>query len=753
MALTRISLKERLIRLLYFFPLQLLILHLKKNHVLLLSWIIIGAYITGDLASKYGVSILFLYPEYLGKNGVLAFGILGFSAGGFIMAFNLYRYIMHGFRFPFIASLARPFLKFSINNFAIPLAFTILYCYKSANYQSLKEFVEPVDIAVNLTSFVIGQIIFCLLSFAYFLSTNKDVFKFVKKRKESSNDYGLNKEAKNLNKERKRWQNLRQNRRTWRVETYLTSFYRVGLARDSIHYNNEIITKILAQNHINASIFEIIVILSFLVIGSLRDYAFFMIPAAASLFLLFTMFLMIVSALYSWFKGWTISVFIVVLVIINTASTQTGVLNKESRAFGLNYENKQNYLNYIESGLPTIEEKHRDKQNIIEALEAWKRQIVRKHGIRKPQIIFLNASGGGLRSALWNYKVLNHIDSITGGKFYDHVALITGSSGGMLGQAFYRELELQEELGNDSINKMTYYEDFGNDILNPIIFSLVTNDLFIRYQRIRENGFSYVKDRGYAFERAFNANTKYLLDKKMGDYTLPEKRGLIPLMIYSPSSINDARKILISSNPVSFLTTNPKSGNRPLAENIDLAHLLPNNQSMDLKVTSALRMSSTFPFILPSVSLPTTPSLDVMDAGYRDNYGLTTSIAFASELEQWLRENTSAVFFIQIRDLQKVGSINQNINSSFIKKLLSPIETVYGNLFNTHNFAQDQIWEEFVNHSPLNIKSAIITLQKNPKDKISLSWHLSKKEKNYINNGLINPKDHPEIDYIVRELK
>ncbi|TXC81354.1 patatin-like phospholipase domain-containing protein [Luteibaculum oceani] len=752
MALTRISIRERLLRFFYFFPFQLMILHIKKNHLLLFSWIIIFAYLSGNLATKYGVSILFLYPEYLGENNYIAFAILGFSAGGFIMAFNLYSYIMHGFRFPFIASLSRPFLKFSINNFIIPLLFVIYYCYYSADYQLNKELIPGDKVFFNLLGFIGGLFLFCLISFAYFLSTNKDVFRFVKARKGLSEGFGLIKDKKSLKKENQRWQNLRQNRRTWRVETYLKSFLKVGLARDSIHYNNEIIAKILAQNHINASIFEIIVIISFLVIGSLREYALFMIPAAASLFLLFTMLLMIISALYSWFKGWTISVIILLVLIINSASSETNILNKESRGFGLNYDSRTPYNEYVRSGFPDEEKREQDRAITLEMLNNWKDKIRKKYGKRKPKMILLNSSGGGMRSALWNFKLLNYLDSVTQGAFYDHVVLITGSSGGMLGQSYFREIKLRTQQGHDIQAPLNYYPKLGKDILNPIAFSLVTNDLFIRYQRIKDNDFSYVKDRGYAFEKAFNENTNYFLDKRMGDYTMPERKAEIPMMIITPSIVNDARKLLIASNPVGYLTTNPDEESRPLLENIEMAHLLAASQPLDLKFTSALRMSSTFPYILPSVTLPTYPGIDVIDAGLRDNYGLTTSIAFASEFEDWIARNTSGVIFLQMRDLQKVASVNKNINSTFLKKLISPLETVYGNIFNVHNFNQDQIWKQFTSGSKIKAETVIITLQRSRKDKISLSWHLSQKEKQYITQSLQEPGNYPEIENLLNKL-
>ena len=58
----------------------------------------------------------------------------------------------------------------------------------------------------------------------------------------------------------------------------------------------------------------------------------------------------------------------------------------------------------------------------------------------KPKMIFLNISGGGLRSALWSIHVLNFLDSLSNNKIYNQTQLITGASGGMIGAAYYREM-------------------------------------------------------------------------------------------------------------------------------------------------------------------------------------------------------------------------------------------------------------------------------------------------------------------------
>jgi hypothetical protein len=57
----------------YSFPVQLLILHVKKNKSLLLWWLLLFGIITYNIAASYGGAYLFLDPEYLGKVNFLSF--------------------------------------------------------------------------------------------------------------------------------------------------------------------------------------------------------------------------------------------------------------------------------------------------------------------------------------------------------------------------------------------------------------------------------------------------------------------------------------------------------------------------------------------------------------------------------------------------------------------------------------------------------------------------------------------------------
>ena len=52
----------------------------------------------------------------------------------------------------------------------------------------------------------------------------------------------------------------------------------------------------------------------------------------------------------------------------------------------------------------------------------------------------INVSGGGNRSATFTMNILQRLDSLMNGKLMKQTVLINGSSGGMFGAAYFREL-------------------------------------------------------------------------------------------------------------------------------------------------------------------------------------------------------------------------------------------------------------------------------------------------------------------------
>src|SRR5437868_5311187 len=127
-------------KLLYSFPVQLLLNNFRRNIVLLLCWIILFAMITGNFGKYLGIPYLFLDPEYLNKVNFTSFTIIGLVTAGFSMAFHITCYISDGHRFSFVGTLPRPFRKFVINNSVIPLLFLGTYIFEIIAFQINNEY-------------------------------------------------------------------------------------------------------------------------------------------------------------------------------------------------------------------------------------------------------------------------------------------------------------------------------------------------------------------------------------------------------------------------------------------------------------------------------------------------------------------------------------------------------------------------------------------------------------------------------------
>lgn len=745
------KIKEFLKRGEFFFPIRLLMVHFKYNILLLVFWVVLFAYVLRLWGNDFGVPLLFLDPEYLGKVDFFSYLMLGASCGAFIMAFQIASYIVNSHRFPFLASVSKPFVKYTINNFIIPVSFICTFLICNFQFQDKYETTTRTDILLNSCGFVIGAGFFFLLSLTYFFSVSKDIFHL----------FGIDILRKT---DRKRVQKIQLKENVWQrisvskkpasvihVETYLTNPIRIARARETAHYNPEIINQVFRQNHLAAAIFEIAVVIVMVLLGLFRDVPFFQIPAAASIFVSFTMLLMLASAFHTWLKEWSIPIFIVLYLTINWLSGYE-FFGKRNQAFGLDYSTEAAVI--PDSMLFDRQRKiqiTRDTRKGLESLERWKKRAW-KGDNQKPTMIFLNVSGGGLKSALWTVSALQAADSASQGHLLKNTRLITGSSGGMIGAAYMRELYLRKTSGMiDNLYDSTYTERISRDLLNAVGFSLAVSDVFLRLQRVKIGKHSYTRDRGYEFEKALNTNTGFILDKSLSAYKMPEEAALTPMMIFSPTVINDGRRILISPQPISYLTSTPvKTGTilRSLPEDIEFSRFFRDQDADQLRFTSAIRMSATFPYILPSVSLPSNPIMDVMDAGFRDNYGLRTSIRYLYHFRKWIAANTDRVIFLQIRENHKAYDLKTHEKSTISELLMSPLGNVYENMFRIQDYQNDQLlmYADSWFDGKLEFVELDLNPPSHPSDEIiSMNFHLTSLEKKRIRQAIKLPENKSAI--------
>src|SRR6185312_1601509 len=262
---------QKLRRALYFFPLQLMLMTIKENLVFIFLWGLFFGFITRSIAGKYGVPYLFLYPEYYNHVSFTSYFLLGFSCGGFIMAYHVASYIINSFRFPFLATLERPFFTFILNNFFIPLVFLVTYICCEFHYRSYDN-TPAGTIMFHLSGFLAGVFIFMLITIAYFYLFDRNIFKVFGIGPKKASRVRFKKEKVKLGTGME-WEALSHQNvphyadRTWHIETYLGGNLGIRLARGSEHYDHRMLERIFKQNHQTGAVFQVIAISSLLLLG------------------------------------------------------------------------------------------------------------------------------------------------------------------------------------------------------------------------------------------------------------------------------------------------------------------------------------------------------------------------------------------------------------------------------------------------------------------------------------------------------
>ncbi|MEM7620895.1 MAG: hypothetical protein AAF228_10625 [Pseudomonadota bacterium] len=377
-------------------------------------------------------------------------------------------------------------------------------------------------------------------------------------------------------------------------------------------------------------------------------------------------------------------------------------------ADGSSYYETKNLVNFHKAQSLTSANANKDLIDPVSNLESWKNRL----GKRKPKLVLVTTSGGAYRAAFWTALVLDKLkqESARSGplaRLTDHVKLVTGASGGMVGAAYFvasrgpkgddkrsivsmieQDIEHAQlsshftnvfQVGKDtpqknvegSTSKTTLdliagtTHPVARDTLSSIIQNLVQEDvrhIFLPYRQ--------KLDRGRVLEDHWGALKTSFSDLKKG-----EMEGWRPSIILSPMVIETGQPMLISNlslstirktmpKPVFFILrafpdTDPRADKERRAERnvlkqqqdaLEFFRLFPGAQQQ-FRLGTAVRMSASFAYISPAVELPTFPAQRVVDAGYYDNYGVSMAIAYLRQRDvmQWVSENTSGVMLIQIR--------------------------------------------------------------------------------------------------------
>jgi len=727
---------RRLRAIYYFFPVQLLLLHVKKFQILLVFWIILFSTLNGGFMRSYGAAALFLSPEYLGDVSTVSAAIVGMATGIFMMSWNITTFILFSRHFRFLATTTKPFLKYCINNAALPLIFLAFYYVKVVQFSKAKELLPFIQIIWLIVGFLTGFVFVIAVSLLYFFRADKTI---IRRMTPVINN-------PKLFKSQFRKEEVRLNEsRLMRVKWYLNSPMTIRKTRDVSHYPKDFIESIFNRHHI-AAVLSIFVAFIFLIaVGFFMDSRYFQLPAAASILIFFAILISLSGAFSYFLQSWSIPFFIVLFLVLNLLY-RYNVIDTTNKAYGLAYPKDEDRPLYDRETLLQLcsdAREERDKANMLAILERWKA----RQSESLPILYLINTSGGGNRSATFTMSILQRLDSLSRGQLMRKTFLITGASGGMLGAAYFRELSRLKENGDSAIKLQDprYVNDISGDLLNTLFSSFVARDLASPAQKFTVGDNEYIKDRGYAFEQKLNANTRGLLNRQLKDLAPDEASAKTPMMLFNPVITRDSRALIISTQPVSFLMR-PRYDSTKIPnmdpDAVDFQALFARQGPGNLRLLTALRMNATFPYVLPNVWLPTHPVIDVMDAGFRDNFGEMNAIRFLNAFREWLQHNTSGVVLLQIRDRKTGGWENPYESTDVTEIITKPLLLLQSNWYKMQEYSQDDLLS--LAQSGLGFPFHKLIFQYVPKSEdagAALNFHLTRQEKLNITGSLDNQEN------------
>jgi hypothetical protein len=729
----------------YFLPVQLLFLHFRKYQLLLAFWLILLLTITGNFAAHFGASSLFLAPEYLGSISFTSMFLLGCAMCVFIMMWHITTFIIHSKRMPYMGATRHAFMVYCLNNSIIPFLFLDFYSIITVRYQWYDEHSPLRQILLLQLGFYLGIFVVVLISFAYFFRVSRDYFKLLL--------------SKITNPSRIRsiipYDSLDYEIDIIPARSFISARMNIERAENLPPYHPRVMNTVLKRHHRNVIFATLFSYLLLLAMGIFMEQPMLRVPAGAGFLLFFSIIMGVAGAFKYFMKSWETLGWVVFTVMLSLM-VRYKIFDLRSIAYGLDYKSPDTTKPvYDYNNLRKIFTPVRfaaDKKTEEERLDRWKT----KTGEAAPPLVVVTVSGGGSRSAYWTFRTLQYIDSATKGKLFRNTVLITGASGGMIGAAYWRGVHDAAHRGliKDKYSPR-FQENVGKDLLNAIIFSLASVDLVSPFNKISIAGYSYTRDRGYAMEQELVRNTEGMLDKNIGYYRTSEADGSTPQVIINGSVVNDGRKIMMSAQPLGYLTQPEYSlaQSAPPIDAIDFSTFFAGQDAYNLRITSALRMNATFPFVLPVVRMPSEPCMNIMDAGLRDNFGTELGSRYLFVLRNWIQKNAGDVIFLEIRDTRECDVASNSDQTSLGSMVTDPL------------FVIQNKWEGFQSYSHgflkdympgyLNNKLRFVTMQYVPgeaKKTAALNFHLTQKEKEDIYQSIDNADNRAAVDTIVKML-
>jgi hypothetical protein len=308
-----------------------------------------------------------------------------------------------------------------------------------------------------------------------------------------------------------------------------------------------------------------------------------------------------------------------------------------------------------------------------------------------PLKIIVLAPGGGIHAAAWTGTVLAGLHERYPEKFAKSLYLVSAVSGGSVGAMNYiynfESLVSNSPKKNDSTTP-TIVADYRAEVyesaLNKVRRRSSTSSLESIFWGITYPDTARIflpwminNDRGDVQETVFKSR----LDNEnptLMQWHHRAKAGRMPYVVFNATEAETGKRVLFSTLP----RPNPND-DQDIRNNYNSSHwkpkdfLLLSDNRIDIPISTAVRLSATFPYISPASKPKKDSGIElghVVDGGYADNEGILTAIEEINRIlfneKASKQSRTEKIIFIRIdhgmTDTAKFSDSQTIANSSGI---------------------------------------------------------------------------------------
>jgi hypothetical protein len=359
-------------------------------------------------------------------------------------------------------------------------------------------------------------------------------------------------------------------------------------------------------------------------------------------------------------------------------------------------------------------------------------------------VYFVLSDGGASRSGYWVASVLSRFEDSTAGNFSRHLFCLSGASGGSVGNAAFFNVLRQKKKGltnNESCLSMsTSY--LKSDFLTYTLARMLGPDVF-RYVLpflMPVNNRSYALTK--ALEEAPGKNNPLYLSMATGMSEIMTQKNQtadLPILCINTTRMQDGRPGVISTINMKEIFFNRR---------VDILGLI--DEKKDLKLSSAVVLGASFPYVSPAGRIDTKTLIKkdavikeiseaqyFVDGGYFDNSGAGVVNEMIIAMKQMLRDDPflsrykdKLEFFVLhiTNDPHPGGEAALEKVSPLINDLAAPLQTLAG-AYGSQTSVNDSRLRNYMNNNAGAGHYIPVNLYKDSNETMSFSmnWVISKR--------------------------